>query len=132
MFALISRHKLQNGSSLPKLAPTQSSPPLVHTALLTDLGNSISIYFNSCHRLARLHIWNRICSEIKYENFLKEAFERFFVIIYLKLLTISKVVTFWCPWPCFCVCLNIEVLKHEWYHVFTNFLGHIFSSSLFC
>ena len=29
MFVLISRHKLQNGSNLPKLATTQSSPSLV-------------------------------------------------------------------------------------------------------
>ena len=28
MFVLISRHKLQNGSNLPKLGPTQYSPPL--------------------------------------------------------------------------------------------------------
>ena len=28
MFVLVSRHKLQNGWNLPKLAPTQSSPPL--------------------------------------------------------------------------------------------------------
>ena len=29
MFVLISRHKLQNGSNLPKLAPTQSLPPFI-------------------------------------------------------------------------------------------------------
>ena len=34
MFVLISRHKLQSGSNLPKLAPTQSSPPL--TCLVAD------------------------------------------------------------------------------------------------
>ena len=30
MLALISRHKLQNRSNLPKLAPTQSLTPLAH------------------------------------------------------------------------------------------------------
>ena len=31
MFVLTSWHKLQNGSNLSKLAPTQSSPPLTKT-----------------------------------------------------------------------------------------------------
>jgi len=47
MLFFISRHKLQNGSNLPRLTPTQSSPPLLFICIVMDFFAKMSCRLHS-------------------------------------------------------------------------------------
>jgi len=58
----ISQHKLQNGSNLPRLTPTQSSPPLLFICIVMDFFAKMS-----CRLFARpfsIFFFLYICSVV--------------------------------------------------------------------